>query len=61
MTVLLVSHDLAFVSGFTDTVACVNRTVAVHTTSEVTHELMNELYGRDVRFVRHDHLAGECP
>ncbi len=61
MTVLLVSHDLAFVSGFTDTVACVNRTVALHTTSEVTSELMNELYGRDVRFVRHDHLAGECP
>jgi zinc transport system ATP-binding protein len=58
LTVLLVSHDLAFVSGFTDTVACINRTVAVHTTSEVTPELINELYGRDVRFVRHEHLAG---
>ena len=58
LTVLLVSHDLAFVSGFTDTVACVNRTVAVHTTSEVTPELINDLYGRDVRFVRHDHLTG---
>lgn len=61
LTVLLVSHDLAFVSGFTDTVACVNRTVAVHTTSEVTPELINELYGRDVRFVRHDHLTGGGP
>lgn len=58
LTLLLVSHDLAFVSGFTDTVACVNRTVAVHTTSEVTPELINALYGRDVRFVRHDHLTG---
>jgi zinc transport system ATP-binding protein len=58
MTVVLVSHDLAFVSEFTDTVACVNRTVAVHMTSEVTPELINELYGRDVRFVRHDHLTG---
>jgi zinc transport system ATP-binding protein len=58
MTVLIVSHDLAFVSGFTDTVACVNRTVAMHTTSEVTPELINELYGRDVRFVRHDHFPG---
>lgn len=58
LTVLLVSHDLAFVAGFTDTVACVNRTVAVHTTSEVTPELINALYGRDVRFVRHDHLTG---
>ena len=58
LTLLLVSHDLAFVSGFTDTVACVNRTVVVHTTSEVTPELINALYGRDVRFVRHDHLTG---
>jgi zinc transport system ATP-binding protein len=58
MTVLLVSHDLAFVSEFTDTVACVNKTVAVHTTSEVTPELINQLYGRDVRFVRHDHFPG---
>lgn len=58
LTVLLVSHDLAFVSGFTDAVACVNRTVAMHTTSEVTPELINELYGRDVRFVRHDNLVG---
>ena len=58
LTLLLVSHDLAFVSGFTDTVACVNRTVAVHTTSEVTPELINALYGRDVRFVQHDHLTG---
>ncbi len=58
LTLLLVSHDLAFVSGFTDTVACVSRTVVVHTTSEVTPELINALYGRDVRFVRHDHLTG---
>jgi zinc transport system ATP-binding protein len=59
LTVLLASHDLAFVSGYTDTVACVNRRVAVHTTSEVTPELINELYGREVRFVRHDHFPGE--
>ncbi|MBN2566161.1 MAG: ABC transporter ATP-binding protein [Candidatus Eisenbacteria bacterium] len=59
LTVLLASHDLAFVSGFTDTVACVNRRVAVHITSEVTPDLINRLYGREVRFVRHDHFPGE--
>lgn len=58
LTILLVSHDLAFVSGFTDRVACVNRTVALHSTSEVTPALINELYGRNVRFVRHDPMAG---
>jgi len=61
LTILLVSHDLAFVSRYTDKVACVNRSVVMHTTSEVTPEQINRLYGRDVRFVRHDHLAGDSP
>ncbi len=55
MTVVLVSHDLGFVSSFTDTVVCVKRTVAVHAMSEVTGDLIMEMYGRDVRMVRHDH------
>jgi len=59
LTIVLVSHDLAFVSDFTDVVACVNRTVALHTTSEVTPELINQLYGRDVRFVKHTHMTGD--
>jgi len=55
LTILLVSHDLGFVSDFTKTVVCVKRTIAVHATSEVTAELIGEIYGRDVRMVRHDH------
>jgi zinc transport system ATP-binding protein len=55
LTVVLVSHDLAFVSGWVRTVVCVKRRVMVHPTSEVTPEIIREMYGGDVRLVRHDH------
>lgn len=54
LTIVMVSHDPAFVSQFVERVVCVNRKVAVHPTSEMEEEIMNELYGRQVRMVRHD-------
>lgn len=54
MTVVLVSHDLGFVSTYVRTVACVNRRVVVHPTSDITGRLIQEIYGCDVRMVRHD-------
>ena len=54
LTVVLVSHDLGFVSEAVRTVACVNRRVRVHPTSEITTEIIQEMYGADVRLVRHD-------
>jgi zinc transport system ATP-binding protein len=59
--VVLVSHDLGFVSHYVRRVVCVKRRVAVHPTSEVTGEMIREVYGMDVRMVRHDHgPAGEA-
>ena len=55
MTVVMVSHDPAFVSRFVKQVVCINRKVDIHPTSEVSAEKMGEWYrGRDVRIVRHD-------
>jgi len=54
MTIVMVSHDPAFVSQFVERVVCVNRKVAVHPTCEMEGEIMDELYGRRVRLVRHD-------
>ena len=59
MTVVTVSHDLGFVSQFVKRVACVNRGVAVHPTSEITGEMISQLYGADMRMVRHDHFCAE--
>jgi len=54
MTVIIVSHDLGFVSGFVNSCICVNRRVQVHPTSEITGEMIGQIYGGDVRLVRHD-------
>jgi zinc transport system ATP-binding protein len=54
LTVVLVSHDLGFVSKFVDRVVCVNREVHIHPTSDLSSDLINELYGTDVKLVRHD-------
>jgi len=55
LTIVMVSHDIGFVSRFVTKVICVKRHVAVHPTSELTGELISEVYGSDVRMVRHDH------
>ena len=59
MTVAVVTHDLGFVSQYVKRVACVNRRVVVHPTSEITGEMINEIYGQDVHMVRHDHCCAE--
>jgi len=55
VTVVVVSHDLSFVSSHVRTVICVERTVHVHPTSELSADLMQAVYGRKVRIIRHDH------
>jgi zinc transport system ATP-binding protein len=63
LTIILVTHDLGFVSKFVKTVICVKRCVVVHPTSEVTGEVIREMYGGDVCMIRHDQHrhAGEHP
>ena len=58
-TVVLVSHDLGFVSQFVRNVVCVKRRVALHPTSEVTGEIISNMYGSRVRMVRHDQSASK--
>jgi zinc transport system ATP-binding protein len=62
MTIVVVSHDLGFVSPYVGHVICVNRWVATHPTGEVDATVIRSMYGRDVRLVRHDHQGppGGC-
>ena len=54
MTIMMISHDLAFVHGLFDRVACVHGTVVVHPTAEVSDETIRKIYGGEMRLVRHD-------
>jgi zinc transport system ATP-binding protein len=40
-------------------VVCVNRRVVVHPTSQITGEVIQDIYGGDVRMVRHDQRCSE--
>jgi zinc transport system ATP-binding protein len=57
LTIVLVTHDLGFVAGFVRTVICVHRHVDIHPTSSLDGRAISEIYGGDVRMVRHDHRA----
>jgi zinc transport system ATP-binding protein len=60
MTMIVVSHDVAFVSKYVSKVVCVNRTVALHPTAEIKADLFTVLYGQSgVRLVDHEHRSHE--
>ena len=59
LTIVLVSHDLGFVSQYVQSVVCVKRNVIVHPTTEITGETISEIYGGDMRLVRHDHACAQ--
>jgi len=62
LTVVVVSHDVGFVADVVGRVVCVKGTVAVHPTAALTGELVRDLYGLDVRLIRHDHdCQRKCP
>jgi zinc transport system ATP-binding protein len=53
MTLVLVTHDIGFVSQLVKRVVCVNRRVHLHETSEITGRNIEEIYGTPVHAVRH--------
>ncbi len=59
LTIVVVTHDLGFVSRFFKRVVCVNRQVVVHPTSEITGQMIRDIYGSDIRMIRHDHRCAE--
>jgi len=62
MTVIMVSHDLGMVTRTVESVLCVNRQVVRHPTSDLTDvsgELLADLYGEGIRLVRHDLAQGD--
>ena len=55
MTIIVVSHDIAFISGYVERVACLNQTLVCHTTEEITGKTIEELYGTPVKMIQHVH------
>lgn len=57
MTIIVVSHDVAFISGYVNRVGCLNKTLVCHETGDISGKTIEELYGSEVRMIRHSHTA----
>jgi zinc transport system ATP-binding protein len=55
MTILVVSHDVAFISSYVERVACVNGMLVCHHTDAIDGQVIQNLYGENVRMVAHQH------
>lgn len=55
MTIIVVSHDIGFISGYVHRVACLNQSLVCHTTEEISGKTIEELYGASVRMIHHAH------
>jgi zinc transport system ATP-binding protein len=51
LTVVVVSHDIGFVSLNFNTVVCVNQKVHTHPRNELTQKQVADMYGREVRLL----------
>lgn len=57
LTIVVVSHDIGFVSRYVEKVICVNRQVHMHPTSEIDENIIHRMYGQHMHMVRHDKEA----
>lgn len=55
MTIIVVSHDIAFISAYVDRVACLNRTLVCHSTESISGKMIEELYQTPVKMIDHHH------
>ena len=54
-TIIVVSHDVGFISEYVNRVACLNKTLICHETSAISGEMIEELYGAPVHMIQHAH------
>ncbi len=55
MTILIISHDIGFVSDYINRVFCLNKTLVCHDASPVTSDTIHALYGAHVSEIYHGH------
>jgi zinc transport system ATP-binding protein len=54
ITIILVSHDIGFITRYVDKVACINKTLVCHPASKVTTQTILSMYGEPVHHIHHD-------
>lgn len=55
ITIIVVSHDIGFISEYVTMVACLNKTLVCHETASISGKTIEELYGAPVHMIQHNH------
>jgi len=56
LSILVVSHDIGFISGYVKKVACLNKTLICHSTEKLTPHLIQNLYSNQtIHAIQHLH------
>jgi len=55
MAIVIVSHDIGAISRYVGRVACLNRTMHVHDSGQLTDEILEETFGCAVDLLAHGH------
>lgn len=58
LPIVMVSHDISFVSTHLKRVACLSRRMTCHAAHEISDEVITQMYHGSVRAIQH---AAECP
>jgi zinc transport system ATP-binding protein len=53
MTIVIVSHDIGFISGFVNKIACVNKTLVVNEAKDITLSNIDDLYKANQVLINH--------
>ena len=53
ITIVVVSHDMSVLSGYINSVACLNRTLYYHESGEITDEMLHSAYQCPVDLIAH--------
>jgi zinc transport system ATP-binding protein len=53
ITIIVVSHDMSVLSGYINSVACLNRTLFYHDSGEITDEMLHSAYQCPVDLIAH--------
>ncbi len=55
MTIIVVSHDIGFISSYVTRVACLNHSVEVHPVTEINDEVLQRMYTGAIGMIDHAH------
>ncbi len=55
MAIVVISHDIGFISQQVNRVACLNRTLICHPATELKSSDIEQMYGRPMHLIHHEH------